>query len=371
MLWSTSLPRLALLFVSLLDFCLADAVADLATKGRPNLDAQLASSTTCNKANLQVRKEWSALSATERKAYISAVHCLIASPSKLDATQYPGAKTRYDDFVVVHMKQTMSIHGTGSFLTWHRYFTWAYEQALRTECGYQGTQPYWDWGMWAADPETSPIFDGSDTSMSGNGEKIAHQGTFTAPAGNGGGCVLSGPFKNFTVNLGPVPGATQAQPAPPPNPRSDGFGYNPRCLRRDLSNQLTQRYTKTSDIVKLIQNAASVGPFQDRMQAGDGVHGAAHFTISGDPGSDFYVSPGDPAFWLLHSMIDRVWYIWQIQDLKTRMNQIAGGTSMFGGGRQQSLDDIVDLEVVGVNRKTYKIRDLTSVVDGPFCYVYE
>jgi tyrosinase len=35
-------------------------------------------------------------------------------PSKLDQTRYPGAKTRYDDFVAVHMNQTLNIHGTVS-----------------------------------------------------------------------------------------------------------------------------------------------------------------------------------------------------------------------------------------------------------------
>jgi len=53
----------------------------------------------------------------------------------------------------------MSIHGTvsfhlellsyseltrrlqGNFLSWHRYFTFAYENALRKECGYTGSQP--------------------------------------------------------------------------------------------------------------------------------------------------------------------------------------------------------------------------------------
>lgn len=39
------------------------------------------------------------------------------------------------------MKNTLSIHGTGNFLSWHRYYTYAYESALRTECGYNGTQP--------------------------------------------------------------------------------------------------------------------------------------------------------------------------------------------------------------------------------------
>lgn len=38
----------------------------------------------------------------EKDDYVKAVKCLLAAPSKLSATQYPGAKSRYDDFVVVH-----------------------------------------------------------------------------------------------------------------------------------------------------------------------------------------------------------------------------------------------------------------------------
>jgi tyrosinase len=292
------------------------------------------------------------------------VLCLSSKPSKLDSAKYPGAKTRYDDFVAVHINQTLSVHMTGSFLSWHRYFTWSYEQALRTECGYRGTQPYWDWGIWADSPETSPIFDGSDSSMSGNGEKIMHNNNGYAPIGNGGGCVMSGPFKNFTINLGPV---AATDPEPPWNPQPDGMGYNPRCLRRDISNYLTSRYAKTSDIVNLITNYNDIAGFQRKMQAEDGVHGAGHFTA----GADFYSSPGDPVFWLLHSMIDRVWYIWQVQDLENRLQVIAGGTQMEGGGRAQTLEDPIDLGVVNVDGKVWKIKELVSTVDGPFCYTYE
>lgn len=266
-------------------------------------------------------------------------------------------------------------HDQGSFLSWHRYYTWAFEQTLRAECGYNGTQPYWDWGRWSADPESSPIFDGSDTSLSGNGQKIKHNsGQF--PAGNGGGCVTTGPFKNMTVHLGPVSPAID--PAPPKNPRTDGYGDNPRCLRRDISNNLSSKYSRPQDIANLITNSKSIGPFQDTMQSAApiGVHVAGHFTIAGDPGGDFYTSPNDPAFWVHHAMIDRTWSIWQTQDLPNRLAVIAGGTDMMGGffgggGRQQSLDDIVDFGVVGVNGGRYKIRDLVSTVDGPFCYVYE
>ncbi|GAB1311545.1 hypothetical protein MFIFM68171_01755 [Madurella fahalii] len=358
----------------------ADAVADLEKKGRPSIDAQIAKSATCTKEKLQVRREWGDLSANERKDYIAAMLCIMEKPSKLDQTRFPGAKSRYDDFVVVHMNQTLNIHGTGSFLSWHRFYTWSFERVLREECGYTGTQPYWNWGRWAQDPEKSPIFDGSDTSLSGNGKKIEHRGSAFAPAGNGGGCVETGPFKNMTVHLGPVSPAID--PAPPRNPRADGYGDNPRCLRRDISNQLSSRYTRTEDIVSLITNSRDIATFQNVMQGagggfggfggaggGIGVHAGGHFTIAGDPAGDFYTSPNDPAFWVHHGMIDRTWTIWQSQDLAARTQVIAGGSSMMGFGRQQSLDDLVDLGVVG--DKVYRIRDLVSTVDGPFCYVYE
>lgn len=54
------------------------------------------------------------LSKEDRKEYISAVLCLLELPSKLDTTKYPGAHSRYDDFVATHINQTMNIHGTVS-----------------------------------------------------------------------------------------------------------------------------------------------------------------------------------------------------------------------------------------------------------------
>jgi tyrosinase len=115
------------------------------------------SSRACSLETTTVRKDWYTLSArkcphlltrhrermakAERKGYIRAVQCLQTLPSKSDPAWAPAAKSRYDDFVAVHVNQTMFIHGNGLFLTWHRYFVWAYEQALRDECGYNGYQP--------------------------------------------------------------------------------------------------------------------------------------------------------------------------------------------------------------------------------------
>jgi tyrosinase len=177
----------------------------------------------------------------------------------------------------------------------------------------------------------------------------------------------------MTVHLGPF--AAAADPAPKRNSQANGMGNNPRCLRRDISNYLTSRYGRPEDIAALISGSANVGRFQDTMQSssptgGMGVHGVGHYTIAGDPGADFYNSPGDPAFWVHHGMIDRTWAIWQSQDTDKRVMTIAGGTSMMGfSSKLQSLDDTLDLGVVG--SKVYKIRDLVSTVDGPFCYTYE
>jgi tyrosinase len=59
--------------------------------------------------------------------------------------------------------------------------------------------------------------------------------------GLGGGCFESGPFKNMSVNLGP----TGMQPVGP----SNGLGYNPRCLKRDVGPVVaTQNTNYTSGL---------------------------------------------------------------------------------------------------------------------------
>ena len=93
------------------------------------------------------------------------------------------------------------IWSKANFLTWHRYFIWAFEKALQDECGFPGTLPYWNWAKFADNPIGQPLFDGSDYSIGGNGEYFAHDDTTTAlpgwtfPAGEGGGCVKTGPMK--------------------------------------------------------------------------------------------------------------------------------------------------------------------------------
>jgi tyrosinase len=58
-----------------------------------------------------------ALKTTEKKEWIAAVKCLQTKPSIADPTFATGARTRYDDFVSVHMAATLEIHGTVSYPT--------------------------------------------------------------------------------------------------------------------------------------------------------------------------------------------------------------------------------------------------------------
>lgn len=51
------------------------------------------------------------LTKVQRKEYIDAVLCLQSKPP-LTAHQAPGAKSRYDDYVVVHVQQTHRNHGS-------------------------------------------------------------------------------------------------------------------------------------------------------------------------------------------------------------------------------------------------------------------
>lgn len=96
----------------------------------------------CSVRDLRLRRDWRTFSDADKKSYINSVLCLQKLPARTPSDIAPGARTRYDDFVATHINQTLQIHYTGTFLAWHRYFIWNFEQALRNECGYTGDYPY-------------------------------------------------------------------------------------------------------------------------------------------------------------------------------------------------------------------------------------
>lgn len=208
-----------------------------------------------------------------------------------------------------------------------------------SECDYAGTMPYWEWGYDTEDMRSSPLFDGSETSIGSDGEYIPGHGGLvfgdtpgtpvTFDEGTGGGCVMEGPFSDMVVHLGPgalfVPG--ELLPEAAMDPTQD----NPRCLKRDFNARVGKKFSSFANTTDLIMDYDNIEWFQNIMQ-GDGryvqgsigIHGGGHFMVAGDPGGDFFLSPGDPYFHLHHAQIDRIYWIWQMQDWANRqVSQVA------------------------------------------------
>lgn len=108
--------------------------------------------------------------------------------------------------------------------------------------------------------------------MSGNGEYVANKsnlwtGGVTLPAGSGGGCVYSGPFANMTVNLGPVSLALPGNMSTT-NPNNDTgiFSWNPRCLKRDLTDYIIHYYNGATAVLDTILLWDNIADFQLSLQ---------------------------------------------------------------------------------------------------------
>ena len=108
--------------------------------------------------NPSTRREWRALSHSQKAEYIQAVQCLTSTKSIMGLNQ-----TVHDDFSWVHSHvgnnceanlrliktvkmlirgSFLQAHDSAAFIAWHRYFIHVYEQTLRHHCGYTGFLTY-------------------------------------------------------------------------------------------------------------------------------------------------------------------------------------------------------------------------------------
>ncbi|KZV94812.1 tyrosinase central domain protein [Exidia glandulosa HHB12029] len=338
----------------------------------------------CSSSSVRVRKEWGDLALHERKAYTDAVLCLQAKPSQLDHALY-NSTSRYEDFVVTHINSTRFIHNNAVFLAWHRRFAWLFERKLQQDCGYRGTLPYWDWPKNAKNLTASPLFDGSPYSLSGQGLPLSPEekareppcwaGNVTCPQGPGGGCVTDGPFKRFRIgfeHIGFDP-ALSPEPGLPPTV----FNYVPRCFSRDLNQWIGTNF-QTQENLDNVLAAETIAEFQDRIDNvfGDGfrgLHPAGH-AVLGSTGADFFSSPMDPAFYLHHSMIDKVWTEWQSKGHGDERiygdNALSGTLTTFN---TPPSDNATMASVInwGTLEGPLPIVKVMAVGRGDLCYRYE
>ncbi|KAI9146916.1 Tyrosinase P [Paramyrothecium foliicola] len=333
------------------------------------------------------------LSNREQDAYTSAVQCLMNAPSK-GVAFYDTLQSRYDDFVAMHINATrggdnppplvvpgqnapanpagnmteelpptFGIHGVGIFLPWHRYAIWTFESALRVECNYTGTQPYWDWTL--------------DNSAS-NGSMLTSPlwRSFGSNSSSTTGCVEDGAFAGITLNLGP----------------ENSMLKNPRCLKRAFDMELFESSSQYKDLYPFVmsrQSYAQVQYFidgldflsaQDRDKglwgAGINPHSLGHMAIGGDL-LDIYSSPNDPLFWVHHTLLDYLWASWQKVDTK-RLTDISGSRTMEGLGpsidkvENTTLDTPLWMGFMNEDIPVSKVMDpYNQDGSGVLCYEYE
>lgn len=260
--------------------------------------ASLSNSTFSPKActNYKIRREWGSTPKSTRKSFIAGVKCLMEKPSIIPSGLAPGALNRYDDFIATHINQTYEVHGDGVFITWHREFIRLFETALKTECGYNDTIPYWDFGKWAGNLSASSIFDGNDTSLSGDGLYNASSptpllGRTAFPKGKGGGPVVTGPFANLTLHF---KNFDQADTIGFQGVLLAGsLDYHPHPFRRDLNSFIATHLTNQSAQDYLMYKATNISDFQNYLSEDAtalALHPGAHYSAGQDLW-DFFASP--------------------------------------------------------------------------------
>lgn len=156
---------------------------------------------------------------------------------------------------------------------------------------------------------------------------------------------------------------------------TDLSDHNPRCLRRDLSPYISKKWFTTANLLNVTIGEASLthrafwmeisGRYPDGFL---GLHTSGHYAMGGDA-TDLYSSVNDPAFWLHHAMLDRIYWIWQVLHPK-EANKVAGTLTLQNKPptRNATIDEPLEL---GVNGKTVKIRDVLDTMGGsPLCYIY-
>jgi len=112
-----------------------------------------AAAATCS--NPRVRVEWDSYPDSSRQAFVDSIKCLMGKPA---SGQFPAARSRYEDLVTLHQTLTPNVHGNAKFLLWHRYYLWAFEDILRSECGLSVPMPWFDETRYAGRFSQSSIF---------------------------------------------------------------------------------------------------------------------------------------------------------------------------------------------------------------------
>ncbi|OHF02032.1 hypothetical protein CORC01_02611 [Colletotrichum orchidophilum] len=283
-----------------------------------------------------IRREWRSLGSDEKADYISAVRCLLSRPSKVTA-----GSSLYHDFPLLHSVVGGVSHNTALFLPWHRYLLHVYETELRSTCSYNGSLTYWDWSLDWESLADSPVFSNT-TGFGGNGDS-------SAPESVGGGhCVTDGPFYDLKLAI-------------------FGLEEDRHCLSRGFADgnvmgRLNGDKVKPAVIEEILRQP-DYASFFGKLE--DGPHNQIPNGIQGD--FIKFTAPNDPLFFLHHSQLDRLWWMWQQRNLRARLSDY-GETKKDKVVTQASLSDAISIG--GIMAPDIHVSDVMSTESDLLCYRY-
>jgi hypothetical protein len=222
------------------------------------------------------RKNQAALGSTQRAAFVNAVLTLKASGV-------------YDTYVQIHRDFMSSAHRGSAFLPWHREYLLRFENDLRAVDS-SVTLPYWDWSV--DNSPSSSIWD--PAFLGGNGSSTT-------------GEVMTGPFAYstgaWTLNV--------REPGDSILYLRRRFGVNASGM--SLPGDVTYALGRPDYDASPWNDSSTLLSFRNVLEGWAGtsgrMHNGAHVWIGGSmlPST----SPNDPAFFLNHCFIDKLWADWQ------------------------------------------------------------
>jgi tyrosinase len=156
------------------------------------------------------------------------------------------------------------MHGSRLFLPWHRAYLYFFELALRDQVA-EAALAWWDW---------------------------------TSPASHAHGLPAAYAERQIGGERNPLYSAEV-----PPAARQSG---RPRVTAR--SPQPPEQLPRTSEVERVL----SLPDFLDFQSQLEDIHNAVHVWVGGTMGQIPWAA-FDPVFWAHHTMIDRLWRLWQLR----------------------------------------------------------
>ena len=173
-------------------------------------------------------------------------------------------------------------HGQPLFLAWHRAYLYTFELALRDQVR-AVSLAWWDWRHTREIPAS-----------------------FAADTGADG---AANPLKSMPVNeLARKQGAKDAG-----DPSAHELASLPETIRAPGQSG-APRLPTAADIDRVLK----LGDFFDFQGQLEGYHNDVHVWVGGHMG-DIAFASYDPIFWAHHTMIDRIWRIWQTKHPQTTL----------------------------------------------------